>query len=101
MLCLLAGRGPLGRSAGTVSISVAVSVPVPGSRSLRSAGYVVGAVIIVRVIGAIEGWADQFAIRKTFLIRGLFGWYGVECIFQLAPPARRAGRICHNTQACD
>jgi uncharacterized membrane protein len=56
---------------------------------------VVGAVVIVRVIiaRAIEGRADQLAIREAFLIRGLFGWYGVERIFQIAPPARRAGRI--------
>jgi hypothetical protein len=27
----------------------------------------------------------------------LFRWYGVESIFQIAPPARWAGRICHNT----
>jgi hypothetical protein len=38
------------------------------------------AVVIVRVIGAIQGGADQLAIRKTFLLvdmtGGLFGWYG-------------------------
>jgi hypothetical protein len=54
-------------------------------------------VVIVRVIGASEGWADQLAIREAFLIRGLFGWYGVERFFQIAPPARWAGTICHNT----
>jgi hypothetical protein len=27
----------------------------------------------------------------------LFSGYGVDCIFQIAPPARRAGKICHNT----
>jgi hypothetical protein len=58
---------------------------------------VVMTVIIVRVVGAIEGRSDQLAIRKAFLIRGLFSWYGIKCIFQFAPPARRAGRICHNT----
>jgi hypothetical protein len=58
-------------------------------------------VVVVRVIGTIEDWADQLAIREAFLIRGLFGWYGFDCIFQIAPPARWAGRICHNTQACN
>jgi hypothetical protein len=48
--------------------------------------------IIVHAIGAIEGWADQLAIRKVILIRRLFGWHGVERIFQIAPPARWAGK---------
>ncbi len=80
------------------------------------------AVIIVRMIttaasaSAIEGWTDQFAVCKAFLIismsrssmsgsslscgtsaGGLFGWHGVERIFQIPPPARWAGRIYHNT----
>jgi len=54
-------------------------------------------VVIVRVFGAIEGRPDQLPIREAFLIGGWFGWYGVEGIFQIAPPARWAGRICHNT----
>jgi hypothetical protein len=57
---------------------------------------------IVRVIGAIEGGADQLAIREAFLIGGLFGWHGVERIFHRTTckshhPARWADRICHNT----
>jgi hypothetical protein len=31
----------------------------------------------------------------------LFDWYGIERIFQIAPPAHRAGRISHNTRACN
>jgi hypothetical protein len=54
-------------------------------------------VAVVVVVGAIEDRTDQLAIREAVLIGGLFGWYGVDCIFQIAPPARRAGRICHNT----
>jgi len=40
------------------------------------------AVVILRVVGAIEDRADQLAIGEAFLIRGLFGWYGIERIFQ-------------------
>ena len=62
-------------------------------------------VAIVRMVGhssgAIERGADQFAIREAFLVvamtAGLFGWHGVERIFQIPPPARWAGRIYHNT----
>src|SRR5208282_2790509 len=91
---LLGRRDFLGRSGGTVP----VFIPVPIS---AFDGHVVGAVVIVRVIGTIEGRPDQLAIGEAFLIGGWFGWYGVESIFQIAPPARRAGRICHNTRACD
>src|SRR6267378_4256277 len=87
---LLGGRGLLGRSGGTVAISVPISVPALGGR-------VVVAVAIVIVVGTIQDRTDQLAIREAVLIGGLFGWYGVDCIFQIAPPARRAGKICHNT----
>src|ERR1039458_1459276 len=85
---LFGGRGLLGRHAsGTISASIPIPVSIP-----VFGGRVVVAVIIVRVIGAVEGRTDQLAIREAFLIRGWFGWYGVERIFQIAPPARRAGR---------
>ena len=87
---LLGRRGLFGRCGGTVAISVPISVSAFGGR-------VVVAVAIVVVVGAIEGRTDQLAIREAVLIGGLFGWYGVDCIFQIAPPARRAGKICHNT----
>jgi hypothetical protein len=54
-------------------------------------------VAIVVVVGAVQDRTDQLAIREAFLIGGLFSGYGVDCIFQIAPPARRAGKICHNT----
>jgi len=54
-------------------------------------------VAIVIVFCAIQDRTDQLAIREAVLIGGLFGWYGVDYIFQIAPPARRAGKICHNT----
>jgi|ERR1700677_836905 hypothetical protein len=60
---------------GTVAVSVAISVSFSAF-----GGRVIVAVIIVGVIGTIEGWADQLAIRKAFLLvnmtGGLFGWYG-------------------------
>jgi len=79
---LLGGRGLLGRSSGTVTVSISAF-----------GGWVVMAVVILRVVGAIEGRADQLAIGEAFLVRGWFGWYGVERIFQnrttkIAPPAR-------------
>jgi len=45
---------------------------------------------------AIEGWTDQLAIGKSFLVvrltggmsDGGFGWHGVERLFQIAPPAK-------------
>ena len=50
--------------------------------------------VIVRMILATKRRADQFAIRKAFLIvdmtGGRFGWHGVERIFQVAPPAHTA-----------
>jgi len=53
------------------------------------------------MIGTGERWTDQLAIREAFLIRGLFGWHGVESIFHRTTcksyPARRARRIYHNT----
>jgi hypothetical protein len=58
---------------------------------------VVVAVAIVVVVGTIEDRTNQLAIREAFLIGGLFSGYGVDCILQIAPPARRAGKICHNT----
>ena len=46
----------------------------------------VGAVVIVRLLGAAEGWADQLAVGEAFLIvywtGGWFGGYGFESIFQ-------------------
>jgi hypothetical protein len=39
-------------------------------------------VVILRVVGAIEGRADQLAIGEAFLIRGWFGWHRVDRIFQ-------------------
>src|SRR5882762_8065582 len=44
------------------------------------------------MVGAIQDRTDQLAIREAVLIGGLFGWYGVDCIFQIAPPARRAAK---------
>jgi hypothetical protein len=58
-------------------------------------------VVVDGVLGTIKRRADQFAIREAFLIRGLFSRYGVDRIFQIAPPARWAGKICHNTRAFD
>jgi hypothetical protein len=49
--------------------------------------------VVVRAFDAIEGGANQFAIRKTILIRGGFDWHGFERIFQNAPPTRWAGKI--------
>jgi hypothetical protein len=58
-------------------------------------------VVVVGMIGTGERWTDQLAIREAFLIRGLFGWHGVESIFHRTTcksyPARRARRIYHNT----
>jgi hypothetical protein len=64
-------------------------------------------VVILRVVGAIEGRADQLAIGEAFLIRGWFGWHGIERIFQnrttckIAPAAKshhlRAGRAEYAT----
>src|SRR6202165_4052895 len=89
---LLGRRGLLGRNGGPVAIPISISVPVPAF----SRRVVVGVAIVV-MVGAIQDRTDQLAIREAVLIGGLFGWYGVDCIFQIAPPARRAGRICHNT----
>jgi hypothetical protein len=97
---LLGGRGLLGRGGGTVSISISLATAVPVS---AVGGGVVGALVMtaVRVVGARQGWANQFAVGKAFLIVGLTGglfcWYGVERIFQIPPPARWAGRIYHKT----
>src|ERR1700674_5300993 len=84
---LFGGRGLLGRSGGTVS----VFVPIPISVSAFG-GRVVVAVAVVIVLGAIEGRTDQLAVREAVLIGGLFSGYGVDCIFQIAPPARRAAK---------
>jgi hypothetical protein len=46
--------------------------------------------VVVATAIAAEGGTDQFAIREAFLIGGLFGWHGIDCIFQVAPPARMA-----------
>jgi hypothetical protein len=68
---LFAGHKLLVWDGGTVAASVSFSA---------FGGRVIVAVIIVGVIGAIKGWADQLAIRKAFLLvdmtGGLFGWYG-------------------------
>ncbi len=91
---LLAGCDLLGRSGGAVSVSISIS-------TLGGHMIVSVVVIIERVLGTVEGRTDQLAIREAFLIRGRFSGYGVERIFQIAPPARRAGGICHNTRAFD
>jgi len=82
---LLGGHGLLRRGGGTVSVSVAIPVSAFGGRVVR-------AVVVVRVIGAIERRADQLAIREAFLIGGLFGWYGVERFFHIAPPVALGGQ---------
>src|SRR6267143_6842397 len=67
---LFGGRALLSWNGGTVAIPISVSVPA-------FSGRVVMRVAIVVVVGAIQGWTDQLAIREAFLVGGLFGWYGV------------------------
>ena len=47
-------------------------------------------VVAVVVVAPGERRANQLAIRKALLFGGFFGWYGVEDIFHIAPPARGA-----------
>jgi hypothetical protein len=65
---LLAGRGFLGRrTRGTISIPVSVPNSIPDLD-----GRVVMTVINVSVIGAVEGRADELAVREAILIGGWF-----------------------------
>jgi hypothetical protein len=43
----------------------------------------------VGLLGARQSGADQLAVRKAFLVGGLYGWHGLESFFQSAPPANR------------
>src|SRR5258708_36347575 len=63
---LLVRRGLLGRSGGTVTISLPISVSAFG-------GCVTMAIVIV--VGAIQRRTDQLSIRAAVPICGLFGLY--------------------------
>src|SRR5207248_1378633 len=73
------GVGLLGGSAGFLAWG--------GWAVAAFGGQMVVAVVIV-VVGPGERRANQLAIRKALLVGGFFGWYGVEDIFHIAPPAR-------------